>query len=106
MEEPSSDEPRVVLDAPEGFDGHSDGALSEFAGEAAATEAARPWRVAQSLLMSREAVNAAFPRRGKAGDGTIGDAAHASRSNAVSKQCGAAATLKALQTSGAATVPA
>jgi hypothetical protein len=44
-------------------------------------EAARPWRVAKSLLTLRDQVNAKFPNRSKASDGTIGDAAHASRSS-------------------------
>jgi len=42
-------------------------------------EAARPWRVAKSLLTLRDQVNAKFPNRSKASDGTIGDAAHQSR---------------------------
>lgn len=37
------------------------------------------WRVAASLLHLRDQVNAKWPGRGKANDGTIGDAAHASR---------------------------
>jgi hypothetical protein len=39
------------------------------------------WRVARSLEKLREQLDAAWPRRGKASDGTIGDAAHASRSS-------------------------
>jgi lysozyme family protein len=39
------------------------------------------WRVAKSLEHLRAQVNAAFPGRSKASDGTIGDAAHASRSS-------------------------
>ncbi len=39
------------------------------------------WRVAKSLLRLREQVNAMFPERSKASDGTIGDAAHASRTS-------------------------
>lgn len=35
------------------------------------------WRVARSLEVLRDQINAAFPRRNKASDGTIGDAAHA-----------------------------
>ena len=37
------------------------------------------WRVAKSLLHLREQINQAAPNRSKASDGTIGDAAHASR---------------------------
>lgn len=37
------------------------------------------WRVAKSLLQLRKQIDAKFPSRSKAGDGTIGDAAHASR---------------------------
>ena len=39
------------------------------------------WRVAKSLLRLREQVNAMAPDRSKASDGTIGDAAHASRTS-------------------------
>lgn len=39
------------------------------------------WRLAKSLEKLRSQVNAAFPDRSKATDGTIGDAAHASRSS-------------------------
>jgi hypothetical protein len=39
-------------------------------------EAAASWRVANSLLKLREQVDARSPRRSKASDGTIGDAAH------------------------------
>lgn len=39
------------------------------------------WRVAKSLLKLRDQVNAAAPNRSKLSDGTIGDAAHASRSS-------------------------
>ena len=40
-----------------------------------------PWRVAKSLLTLREQVNKKAPNRKKSHDGTIGDAAHASRSS-------------------------
>lgn len=40
---------------------------------------ARPWRLAKSLHTLREQINAAYPKRAKAHDGTIGDAAHAGR---------------------------
>lgn len=39
------------------------------------------WRLAKSLETLREQINAASPNRGKASDGTIGDAAHASRAS-------------------------
>jgi hypothetical protein len=39
------------------------------------------WRVAKSLLRLREQINAMAPERSKASDGTIGDAAHASRTS-------------------------
>ena len=37
------------------------------------------WRLAKSLEKLREQVNARYPKRSKASDGTIGDAKHASR---------------------------
>jgi beta-lactamase superfamily II metal-dependent hydrolase len=40
-----------------------------------------PWRVAKSLLMLRDQVNRRAPRRNKASDGTIGDAAHCQRTS-------------------------
>lgn len=39
------------------------------------------WRLAKSLEALRAQINAAYPNRSKASDGTIGDAAHASRSS-------------------------
>ena len=39
------------------------------------------WRVAKSLIRLREQINELAPNRSKASDGTIGDAAHASRSS-------------------------
>ena len=39
------------------------------------------WRVAKSLIRLREQINEMAPNRSKASDGTIGDAAHASRSS-------------------------
>lgn len=44
-------------------------------------EAAASWRVAKSLLALQRQVNTKAPRRSKASDGTIGDAAHATRSS-------------------------
>ena len=44
-------------------------------------EAVTSWRVAKSLLALRRQVDAKAPRRSKASDGTIGDAAHATRSS-------------------------
>lgn len=40
-----------------------------------------PWRVAKSLETLRAQINAEFPNRAKHSDGTIGDAAHSSRSS-------------------------
>lgn len=40
-----------------------------------------PWRLANSLETLRAQINEAAPKRSKASDGTIGDAAHASRSS-------------------------
>lgn len=39
------------------------------------------WRLAQSLVVLRGEVNAKWPNRNKSSDGSIGDAAHASRSS-------------------------
>lgn len=39
------------------------------------------WRVAKSLLKLRSQVDALYPKRSRESDGTIGDAAHASRSS-------------------------
>jgi hypothetical protein len=39
------------------------------------------WRVAKSLIRLREQINELAPDRSKASDGTIGDAAHASRNS-------------------------
>ncbi len=44
-------------------------------------EAARQWRVGQALLGLRTQINQKAPNRNKASDGTIGDAAHASRNS-------------------------
>lgn len=44
--------------------------------EAKTLEAVRRWRAAKSLLQLRRQVDAAFPRRNKASDGTIGDQRH------------------------------
>jgi hypothetical protein len=39
------------------------------------------WRVAKSLEVLRDQVNAAYPKRSKENDGTIGDAAHQARTS-------------------------
>lgn len=41
----------------------------------------RPWRTAKAIDVLRAEVNVRWPNRSKASDGTIGDAAHASRSS-------------------------
>ena len=41
----------------------------------------KPWRLAQSLIKLREQVNSKWPERSKVSDGSIGDAAHASRAS-------------------------
>lgn len=53
----------------------------EFEGAEREAAAAIPWRVAKSLLALREQVNKKAPNRKKSHDGTIGDAAHASRAS-------------------------
>lgn len=45
------------------------------------TEALRPWRVAESLSQLRDQVNKKAPNRSKKSDGSIGDAAHATRAS-------------------------
>jgi hypothetical protein len=44
-------------------------------------ESVAQWRVAKCLLMLRSQINRLAPRRRKLSDGTIGDAAHSSRSS-------------------------
>jgi hypothetical protein len=39
------------------------------------------WRPAKSLIQLRDQINQIAPNRSKASDGTIGDAAHASRAS-------------------------
>lgn len=39
------------------------------------------WRLARSLIQLRKEIDEAFPKRSKASDGALGDAAHASRSS-------------------------
>lgn len=64
-----SQQPHVDVEAPE------EGVPESFGD----SSSSRPWRVAKSLSSLRDQINAAYPRRGKANDGTIGDAAHQSR---------------------------
>jgi hypothetical protein len=42
---------------------------------------AKPWRLALSLDTLRKQLNALFPNRSKASDGTIGDTAHSNRTS-------------------------
>jgi lysozyme family protein len=72
---PAPDETIVKDDV----DGHSDGISPVETGEAVIEEALRPWRAAEALKALRAQVDAAFPRRKKGNDGTVGDAAHQSR---------------------------
>jgi hypothetical protein len=58
-----------------------DEAAPAMRAEMALTEAPRPWRIADALKKLRTQVDARFPRRSKASDGGIGDAAHASRAS-------------------------
>lgn len=44
-------------------------------------EAVEPWRLARSIDVLRDEVNARWPRRSVISDGTIGDAAHATRTS-------------------------
>jgi hypothetical protein len=54
-------------------------AAAPRAARAALESAARPWRLAASLKRLRDNVDALAPLRSKRSDGSIGDAAHASR---------------------------
>ena len=58
-------------------DGHGEGAVHVEEG----FEAVRRWRVAESLNTLLKQVNTMAPSRSKASDGSIGDAAHATRSS-------------------------
>lgn len=69
---------RPVID-PE--DGHGDPGMPEAVAAPGIEEAPKPWRAAEALRQLRRQVDAAFPGRVKANDGTVGDAAHQSRAS-------------------------
>ena len=66
---------------PNGGDDEDAGDYGNRAASGSDTEAPPFWRVARALLMLRRQVDAFAPRRSKANDGTIGDAAHATRNS-------------------------
>lgn len=66
---------------PNGGDDEDAGDYGNRAASGSDTEAPPFWRVARALLMLRRQVDAFAPRRRKANDGTIGDAAHATRNS-------------------------
>lgn len=78
-EEPAVESPGHDADAVASEDDDEPAGDSEAPLDAA--RASKPWRVAKALLKLREQVNAKFPNRSKASDGTIGDAAHRLRSS-------------------------
>ena len=71
----------VVLDADPHLDPDAPAPEMPQLGVGPGLEAVRPWRVAEALLTLRAQMNAIAPRRSKVSDGTIGDAAHATRSS-------------------------
>jgi lysozyme family protein len=77
--EPEIPEVGLVTDQ----DPHADIALADVApaDESVALEAPGAWRAAKSLLKLQKQVNAAYPQRGKASDGMIGDGGHQARTS-------------------------
>src|SRR4051794_21566540 len=85
-------EEELVKSDPNDPDLHTDPDAERALGEganapSAAAAAVTNWRVAKSLLALREQVNAKFPRRSKASDGTIGDDHHCGHAGATSDHC-------------------
>ena len=77
----------VVKSDPGEQDLHTDPDAAEDEGNPAAVAAVTNWRVAKGLLALRDQVNAKFPGRSKASDGTIGDEHHCGHSGASSDHC-------------------
>jgi len=64
-----------------GDDSPAETAMTEATTGTTSPQSVPSWRVARSLLALRQQVNKRAPQRSKASDGTIGDAAHASRTS-------------------------
>lgn len=79
-DEAAGDDPVALAEDQHSDVGQDDGLEQPADSEpASALEGQRPWRVALALKALRRQVDARVPARNKASDGTIGDAAHATR---------------------------